>query len=378
MRLLHVIHTLNPASGGTAEAVRNLVAHPGDSVQSVLSLDHSSDPWTKGLRCSVHCVGPGTGKYGYTRQVTHWLRGNLRVCDAAIIHGCWQYHGIATSAECQKAGIPYFVFPHGMLDPYFSRASRVKHVKKLAYWPLERSVLERARSVLFTSTEECERAHEGFRFKSEDEIVPLGINAPTHDPIAARNELLKRYPQLAGKRVLLYLGRLHPKKGVDLLIRAFRNVVQSASARQSDTAALHLLIVGPADGDAYLRELTRMAVPVSGHVTFTGMLAGNLKAGALALAEALALPSHQENFGFSVIEALACGRPVLLSDQVNIWREILADGAGIVASDTRPGIVSLLQKWVARRPRLLRITFSRGNRFRKFPFSSSSLSNRVA
>jgi glycosyltransferase involved in cell wall biosynthesis len=332
---------LNPASGGTAEAVRNLVLHSGDARQAVLTLDAPSEPWIRSFASEVYCAGPGKGKYGYTPQLPKWLQTNLHKYDAAVVHGCWQFHGIAASVLCRRAEIPFFAFPHGMLDPYFNQVSRAKHLKKLAYWPLERSVLEKARSVFFTSAEECERAHRSFRFDSQDEIVPLGISAPLQDPAVGREELLSRFPQLANKRVLLYLGRLHPKKGVDLLIRAFSKVAQPA---------FHLLIVGPPGTEAVFQELTRMAAPVSKQVTFTGMLTGTVKAGAIAAAEALVLPSHQENFGFSAVEALAFGCPVLLSDRVNIWREIVTDGAGIVASDTESGTASLLQKWFALAP----------------------------
>src|ERR1035437_10156512 len=84
---------------------------------------------------------------------------------------------------------------------------------------------------------------------------------------------------------------------------------------------------------------------IQGHVTWTGMLAGDLKWGAFYQAQAFVLPSHQENFGIAVAEALACGRPVLISNKVNIWREIAEDRAGLVENDDRAGAVQLLRQW---------------------------------
>ena len=111
---------------------------------------------------------------------------------------------------------------------------------------------------------------------------------------------------------------------------------------------LHLVMAGPAD-DAYGQSLQRIAREpgLAGRVTWTGMIQGDLKWGAFRAAEAFVLPSHQENFGISVVEALACGRPVLISDKVNIWREITADGAGLAEDDTPAGTQRLLARWLA-------------------------------
>jgi glycosyltransferase involved in cell wall biosynthesis len=150
---------------------------------------------------------------------------------------------------------------------------------------------------------------------------------------------------LHGKRNLLFLGRLHPKKGLDLLIQAFGQ----ACAREPD---LHLVIAGPVSGTdigpehlATLRDLADRSCPPQS-VTFCGLLEGDDKWAALSAAEAFVLPSHQENFGMAVVEALSCSVPVLISDKVNIWREIREDGAGLVEPDTIEGTRRLLDRWL--------------------------------
>jgi glycosyltransferase involved in cell wall biosynthesis len=338
MRLLHVIHSLNPDTGGPAEAAKTFALHSSDSHQSILTLDHSTDPWiTPAL--PVHCIGPGRGRYGYTPQAARWFQNNIAYYDAAIIHGCWQYHGLAASRAARREGIPYFVFPHGMLDRYFEESSRLKHLKKLLYWPVEKSILRGAKAVFYTAEEERERASNQFRVKAPARVVPLGTDIAKYPPAESREAFLERFPHLRGKRTLLFLGRLHAKKGVDLLIRAFGAAQEAADC--------HLVIAGPAasaEVDAHLHKLAAES-GAGERITFTGMLTGVLKFGAFASAEAFILPSHQENFGIAVIESLASGVPVLLSRQVNIWREICDDEAGLAGLDTPEGVRELLAAW---------------------------------
>jgi glycosyltransferase involved in cell wall biosynthesis len=137
----------------------------------------------------------------------------------------------------------------------------------------------------------------------------------------------------------LFLGRIHPKKGCDLAIDAL--------PRRASGEAVLLVIAGP-DQVGWTHQLReRVArMDVSPRVTFAGMLEGPLKRGALENADAFILPSHQENFGMSVIEALSFGVPVLISDRVNIWREIAADHAGFVEPDDLAGTTRLIERWL--------------------------------
>jgi glycosyltransferase involved in cell wall biosynthesis len=134
---------------------------------------------------------------------------------------------------------------------------------------------------------------------------------------------------------MLFLGRLHVKKGVEMLIDAFRAV----------RPPMRLVVAGPPDTAAYGERLRRRAEGLP--VDFVGMLRGEEKWGALAAAEVFALPSHQENFGVAVAEALAAGTPVLVSERVNIWREIVEAGAGWAEPDDAAGTRRLVERWVA-------------------------------
>ena len=155
-----------------------------------------------------------------------------------------------------------------------------------------------------------------------------------------REAFLQQFPQLHGKRVLLFLGRVHPKKACDLVVSAY------AALAHTDPQ-LQLVVAGP-DPDGLEPQLRALATGLaSDRITFTGLLNEQMKWGALRAAEVLLLPSHQENFGIAVVEALACAVPVLISDKVNIWREIAADGAGLVAPDTLAGTTQTLTHWLA-------------------------------
>ena len=164
---------------------------------------------------------------------------------------------------------------------------------------------------------------------------------PAGDSERQQSVFFARHPQLRNKRIILFLGRIHAKKGCDLLIKAFAKVIGS-------DPVWHLVFAGP-DQVGWQAELTALAreAGISESITWTGMLSGDMKYGALRAAEVFALPSHQENFGIVVAESLACGTPVLISNKVNIWREVYGDGAGLVDDDDLSGTCSLLESWLS-------------------------------
>lgn len=349
MILLQAITSLNPAGGGVAGAACLLhrdLASRGHQMELVC-IDDPSATWLKDCPQPCHAVGPGRTGFQYSTQLASWLREHLSHFDAVIVHGLWQHIGLAVRSACLAAGVPYFVFPHGMLDPWFKHTYPLKHFKKWLYWPWgEYRVLRDATAVLFTCEDERRLAQTSFwLYRCNEQVVGLGIEEPPGNSISQIRAYTDRFPELSGKRFLLFLGRLHPKKGIELLISAFGKVAPSHPD-------LCLVIAGTASGvgigDAYrehLESLAREQCPQE-RVHFVGMLQGPVKWGALRSAEAFVLPSHQENFGIAVVEALACGTPALISRQVNIWREIGKDRAALVENDTLDGTHSLLCRWL--------------------------------
>ena len=345
MNFLQVISSADPAHGGPMEGIRQtseVLAQMGHHTE-VASSDDPALPWLRDFSLTVHALGPGKSGYGYAPRMVPWLRENAARYDAVIVNGLWQYAGLAAWRALRGRETPYFVYTHGMLDPWFKRTYPLKHLKKSLYWPWgDYRVLRDAKAVLFTCEEEKLLARQSFGlYRANEVVVSYGTAGPAGDAVAQRAAFLSRYPELRGKRLLLFLSRIHVKKGCDLLIEAFARV---AGADPS----LRLVMAGP-DQTGWRPELERRAasLDVPDRITWAGMLTGDMKWGAFYAAEVFALPSHQENFGVAVAEALACSLPVLISNKVNIWREIIEDGAGLVAEDTEVGTTRLLQEWLA-------------------------------
>jgi glycosyltransferase involved in cell wall biosynthesis len=346
LKILQLVHTLDPSVGGVATSVLALsrgLARRGHKIDIVV-LDDPSAAWIANIDLNVHALGSGLTSYRYSRSLLPWLRQHGGDYDRVIVNGIWQYLSLAAWRRYAGSQIPYYVFPHGMLDPWFKETFPLKHLKKWLYWPwAEYRVLRDAAAVIFTSEEERLQARQSFwLYRCREKVSPLGVEAP---PIStsAKSEFLARYPQLQNTRNFLFLGRLHPKKGCDILLDAFARV------RSADS--ISLILAGP-DQIGWESDLRRQVarLNLTNRVAFTGMLQGTMKQGAFACADAFVLPSHQENFGISVVEALAAGVPVLISNRVNVWREIDTDRAGYVESDDLAGTTRLLQRWIDTAP----------------------------
>ncbi len=345
MRILHFIPSIDPATGGPVEGLRQRCAiyrNSGHEVE-VASLDSPEFVRQCEFPATAVGLGPGLGVYAYTRHAVPWLKANVARFDVVFVNGVWNYNTLAAWRALAGTDIPWAVFPHGMLDPYFKKRFPLKHLKKVLYWHLFlRRVLRDATAVLFTCEEERLLARQSFaRYSVREAVVPYGTFGPECDIAAAGEEFLTRWPELRGKRLVLSLGRIHPKKGTDILIEAF------ARALGKD-AAWQLVIAGP-DRTGWRKELETLAerLGIAHRIAWTGSLEGPLKWGAFAASEVFVLPSHQENFGIVVAEALACGLPTLVSDKVNIWREVVGNGAGFSSEDTIEGTEALLRRWSA-------------------------------
>ena len=343
-----MIPSANPRSGGPLEGVRQRgfrLAELGHAVELVTA-DDPREEFVRDFPFPVHALGPSRGGYGYNSKLVPWLKRHARDFDAVIINGLWQYHSFGAWRALRKEGIPYFVFTHGMLDPWFKRAHPLKHLKKWIYWPwADYRVLRDARAVLFTSDDERLLARQSFwLYRAKEYVIAYGTTAPPPDSARLRELFLNANPELRSRRIILFLSRIHEKKGCDLLVHAFASVAAADSA-------LHLVVAGP-DQTGWAVKLQRLArtLGVADRISWPGMLRGEMKWGAFYSADAFILPSHQENFGIAVAEALGCGIPVLISDKVNIWREVRSHNAGLVAPDTEEGTERLLREWLSLTP----------------------------
>jgi glycosyltransferase involved in cell wall biosynthesis len=346
MRILHIIGTLDPAAGGPSESVRVLLSFGPLGYQGeVVTLDSPGEAFYKDIPFPVHAIGPTHTTYGFNFKLYRWLRKNRHRFDGVVVNGLWQYCGFAAWLAFRRRK-PYVVFTHGMLDPYFKHAFPLKHAKKWIYWVLaEYWVLRDAYRVLFTTAEEARLAEQSFWLHTwNGYVVPYGASRPPKDGETLREAYYAAHPRMRGKRFMLYLGRIHRKKGCDMLIHAFVKL----AALDPD---LHLVMAGP-DQQGWSAELKAMvtAAGLSERVHWPGMLNGDVKWGSFFASEVFILPSHQENFGIAVAEALGCRRAVLLSNKVNIAPEIAEDGAALMQSDTQEGTENLIRGWMEMSP----------------------------
>ncbi|HEX4638428.1 MAG TPA: glycosyltransferase [Chthoniobacterales bacterium] len=342
MKILQLLPTLDPRAGGVAAAVLSLsreIARRGHDVDIVV-LDDASSPWLADVDLPVHALGLGAGVYRYSKKLLPWLRENGGKYHRVMVNGTWQYPGFAAWRRFAGSGTPYYVFPHGMLDPWFKRTYPLKHLKKWLYWPwAEYRILRDAAAVIFTSEQERDEARESFwLYRCLERVSPLGVEPPPALTDSIKGMFTEKFPELRDRRLFLFLGRLHPKKGCDIAIESL--------ARASGAEDFSLVLAGP-DQIGLRNQLEALAARegIASRVIFCGMLEGDLKRSALANAEAFLLPSHQENFGIAVVEALAEGLPVLISNRINIWREIEKDRAGYAANDDVDGTTNLLERW---------------------------------
>ena len=307
----------------------------------VVHLVHSLDTKNGGVAEAVHLLNDEMCQCGLESTMSDDIKFNSESPSYVIAHGLWQWPTYHAYLNFKKKNIPYLLFPHGMLDPWFKKSYRLKHIKKQVYWLFRESkILSNAKAVCFTTEEEQKLARNTFfPYECNEVVTGLGVKSSSINVNDSYLTFLSKFPELKNKKCLLYLGRFHPKKGVDILIDSF------LKSKKKDEM---LVLAGPRDNpDSYLRNLTKLSERNSNSIIWTGMLRDELKWGALYHADALILPSHQENYGMVVAESLSVGTPVFLTNKVNLWNEVISAGAGFVANDDPRGINDLLKKWVA-------------------------------
>lgn len=348
-RILHVISSVDPKHGGPIEGIKQMGivnTRAGHRVE-VATLDDSTEPFVKEFPLPLHTFGRSYFRYRYNPRLIPWLRKSRTNYDAVVVNGIWQYNSYAVWRALRGTSTPYFVYPHGMLDPWFKHTYKLKHIKKLLYWPFgQYGPLRDARAVLFTSEEERRLSRRSFAlYRCAELPVNYGTASPDGDPAQQLETFLLEFPELRGRRLITFLGRIHEKKGCDILVKAFGQIQREGG--KDSGGNLHLVLAGP-DQTGWVKSLRKLAVQyqVENKVSWLGMIQGDLKWGLLHASEVFILPSHQENFGIAVAEALACRLPALISNKVNIWREIETDIAGFVDDDDLDGTIRLLRKWL--------------------------------
>lgn len=342
MKILRVTRTMDPSHGGVVEAINQAtsVSNDGYNSMDVVCLDDANSEWILETRNhNIFALGKAYTSYGIHFKFLKWIWNNSQKYDIVVFDGLWQFI-LISGYLLRFLKVPYCVFPHGMLDPYFNN-DKLKFIKKLPFWILvERNIIASANATIFTCHEESILASTSFPFYSSNSVVAsLGVEVPSVRESSLINEFYHQYPKLKDKKFALFLSRLHPKKGVDLLVKAL--------AEMNDIPEDFCLVVAGPDHCGLKRKLMTLVAQknIQDKVVWLDMLKGNLKWGAFYCADVFILPSHQENFGIVVAEALGTGTPVLITDKINIWSYIKLDSAGLVDSDDLAGVKRLLNSW---------------------------------
>lgn len=337
MKILHIITSMNPKLGGVCQVLRNLnpyLIENGIHVE-IVSLDNEYDDFDVKDDFIIHKIGHGRTSYQYQPKLVKWLNNNVLNFDCVIVHGLWQYHNFALYKSIkllkkQNKKVPKVaIMPHGMLDPYFQRAPerKWKALRNEIVWSLiEKKCINQADIIFYTCDEEMRLAATAFKGYSPLKVanVGLGIQPPPKNMGDFKEAFYNQCAKIRDKKYFLFLSRIDKKKGIDLLI----NVYNELCDENPDLS--NLVIAGPIESE-YAQKMVKLASD-NQRIHFTGMLSGMAKWGAFYNCEAYLLPSHQENFGIAIVEALACKKPVLITQNVNIWREIQEGGGGWIAN----------------------------------------------
>jgi glycosyltransferase involved in cell wall biosynthesis len=360
MRILDVIASIDPVHGGPAHTVTRLAGllRSQGHVYDIVTLDSPRASHLAHHEVPVRALGnigdPSRHdgplsfgeRFGYAPALPRWLRKHATEYDAVLVHGLWNYTSVATRQALSGGPTPYFVFTHGMLDPWFKEQYPLKSFAKSIAWRLnEGPLLRNAAAVFFTTEEEKLLAENAFQpYCLTPAVIGYGCSDVSGDAAAQIVAFREALPALGGRRFILFLSRLHQKKGCDLLIDAF--------ARFADKHPdVDLVIAGPDQIGLQAGFAAQAAAcGVADRIHWPGYLDGDRRWGAYRASEAFILPSHSESFGVVVAEALSCAKPVLITDKVNLWREVDAAGAGIVCPDTQEGVDELFERFAAMTP----------------------------
>lgn len=349
MRILHVISTLSARFGGPSSVLRSLA-------KAQISRGHDVTICTTNLDYPDGILDVPTGEavkedgvviwyhrlhfrpLYFSGALARWILAHIADYDIVHVHGLYRFPPTFAAAVARRKGLPYLIKPHGSLDPYLYKQSPHSVLLKRLYERLfDLPNLHQAAAIQYTSDEEARRAA-FLRLRAPAIVVRSGIDWSDYAKLPQRGLFRQRLGLGEAQPLILFLGRLNFKKGLDLLIPAFAEV-----SRQLPNACL--AIVGP-DNEGLGCQVRDWCADhgVAEHVYFVEHIPPEAARQAYVDADVFALTSYTENTGMTVVEAMACGCPVVISDQVNIWRLIREAAAGLVVPlDTRRIAASLLQ-----------------------------------
>ncbi|MCG2725669.1 MAG: glycosyltransferase [Elusimicrobia bacterium] len=337
-----------PEIGGPFSALKNLLhalSYRNHNVSIISALPSSYDKnklrFIKDLPFKVRFLRQGLFSHIIPSYSKYWkkeLQHKVKETEIFHINGMFDHYSMLIS----NLNEPYVLSLRGSFMKNAYKLTKFKEFKKKIFMKLlGRRILNRAALIHVMCQKELEDFLSFFPdLKEKVRIIPNGLNLSEFQNLPSKKEFIAKYPILRNKKYILFLGRLHKIKGLDLILKAFDTLVKEKD--------LYLVIAGEDDGDGYKNKIKKWIKEygLKDRVIFTGMLHGTDKLSAFVDAKMFVLASYFENFGMAVVEAMACGTPVVISDKVGISREVEENNAGIIV-ETNPqsvydGIKNLL------------------------------------
>lgn len=344
MNVLHIIPSISPYYGGPSKAVVELCAalqHLG--VNTTIATTNADGEHDMVVRFGRKVNVQGVSVFYFRRQffrkpvislsLIKWLKYNIKHYDMLHIHGVFSIPASVGALLARRSHTPYVVGPCGTLSEW--SLSKKPSVKKLHLALVGRDNLNGAAALHVTSEGESQEVQQ-LKVRPPVIVIPLGIVPPTNANGVVEKSFKQQLDRLRGKKIILFLSRIDPVKGLDLLITAVANLL----FHRRD----FILIIAGAGQRKHMEMLKQLIIEhrVVEHVVLTDFVQGAHKEALLQCADIFILPSYHENFGIAVVEAMSRKLPVVISNQVDLYPEVLTAGAGIVTPCAADAVMKAL------------------------------------
>lgn len=332
MKVLHVIPAVAPSYGGPSQAVLDMCrALIVEGVEAEIATTNSDGCKDLNVTLQQRIDHKGVPTYFFSRSLkteykfslpfAQWLKRNLKNYNLLHIHSVFCYPTAIAAYYARKFGIPYIICPAGILENWPMHQHRFR--KWLYLQLVEKKSLDGALAIHCTSEKE-KNSIEQFDFKPPAVVIPLSVSVAFQYQAIEKGRFRKKFPQIGQRKLIVFLSRIHKKKGLELLIEALASLKKNQNN--------FFLVIAGSGNERYLKTLKDKIAryDLNSQILFTGHLGGEEKYALLRDADLFVLSSYQENFGIAVAEALQMGVPVIVSDQVALCKEIESSEAGMV------------------------------------------------
>lgn len=348
MKVLHVIPSLSPSQGGPSlvlPVMAAALAKRGVQVDVVTTDDDGrgrkvpggvTGAWQEREGWRLRMFPKQTEFYKVSLPLRRWLRAHVSEYDVVHVHAVFSFASSAACAAARAAGVPFIVRPLGVLNAWGMR-NRRRWIKAQSFRWLDKPLLDAAAAIHYTSQAEADEAA-ALAIRARPVVIPLGTDLRGFDVLPSPSLFHAAHPQAADDRNVLFLSRLDPKKGLELLLDAFA----MSSARRK---GWRLVVAGAGEASYEASLKTRAeALGIQGRLLWTGFLEGAQKLSALAACQMFVLPSSSENFGIALLEAMASGLPCVSTEGVALAKDAAASGAVLLAERTAPELASVMDR----------------------------------